>query len=51
LAAFTVAASPDNAPQVTLPALPTGAASISLYLTVAGGAAGSGSHTLILTGN
>src|ERR1035437_3433268 len=39
-AAFTVAASPNNAPQVTLPALPTGAASINVYLTAVGGAAG-----------
>ena len=39
-AKFTIAGSPNNAPQVTLPTLPTGAASISLYLTAAGGAAG-----------
>ena len=47
-AVFTIGVSPNNAPQVTLPALPTGAASISLYLTAAGGAAGS--ETLYATG-
>jgi hypothetical protein len=44
--AFTVAS--GNIPQVTLPALPTGATSINIYLTVAGGV--SGTETLYKTG-
>jgi hypothetical protein len=43
---FTVAA--GNIPQVTFPALPTGATSINVYLTSAGGP--SGSETLYKTG-
>jgi hypothetical protein len=45
-ASFTVAT--GNIPQVTLPALPTGASGINLYLTEAGGAAGT--ETLYATG-
>jgi hypothetical protein len=44
---FTVSA--GNIPQVTVPALPTGAAGWNLYLTAAGGA--SGTETLYSVGN
>lgn len=45
-ASFTIAA--GNIPQVTIPALPTGASSANIYLTAAGGA--SGTEVLYATG-
>lgn len=38
--AFTIAGAPNNQPRLTLPSLPAGATCFNVYLTAAGGAAG-----------